>query len=77
MIELQLPDRLVRIETDKEEGRIPVRTPRLEAGEYKIPYKIITSKGVNEGEFTLYVREEEKHRVKEALSSKLDELLGE
>jgi methylase of polypeptide subunit release factors len=77
MIELQLPDRLVRIETDEEEGRIPVRTPRLEAGEYKILYKIITSKGVNEGEFTLYVREEEKHRVKEALSSKLDELLGE
>jgi len=76
-IELQLPERLVKLETDKEDDKIRVAVSPLGTGEYKVPYKMITSKGVVEGDFTLYVKEEERHRAREALASKLDELLGE
>jgi len=76
-IELQLPEHPVKLETDKEEERIRVKVPPLEVGEYKVPYKIITSKGVVEGDFMLYVKEEERHRAREALASKLDKLLRE
>jgi methylase of polypeptide subunit release factors len=76
-IELQIPERPVTIKTDKEEDEIKVKVPPLEAGEYKVPYKITTSKGVAEGEFTLYVKEQERRRVKEEFASKLDELLGD
>ena len=76
-IELQLPERPVKFETDKEEERKRVRVPSLEAGEYKVPYKIITSEEVVEGDLTLYVKEEERHRARQALASKLDELLDE
>jgi len=76
-IELQLPERPVKLETDKEEDKIRVKVPPLETGEYKVPYKIITSEGVVEGDFTLYVKEEKRRRAREALASKLDELLGE
>ena len=76
-IELQIPERPVKLETDKEEERIRVKVPPLEVGEYKVPYKIITSQRVVEGDLTLYVKEEERHRAREALASKLDELLVE
>jgi len=75
-VELQLPERPVKLEIEKEEERIRVSVPPLKAGEYKVPYKIITSDRVVEGDFTLYVKEEERHRAREALASKLDELLG-
>lgn len=76
-VELQLPERPVKLETEKEEDKIRVKVPPLEMGEYKVPYKIITSEGVVEGDFTLYVKEEEKHRAREALASKLEKLLRE
>jgi len=76
-IEIRLPDRLVKLETDKEEDRIQVKVTRLEAGEYRVPYSVATAKGTTAGEFTLYVKEEEKRRVREAFTSRLDELLGD
>ena len=76
-IELQLPEYPVKLETDKEEDRLRVKVPPLKAGEYEIPYKVITSQKTIEGSFTLYVKEEKRHRVREELESKLDELLGE
>ena len=76
-IELQLPEHPVKLETDKEEDRLRVKVPPLKAGEYEIPYKVITSQKTMEGSFTLYVKEEKRHRVREELESKLDELLGE
>ena len=75
-IELQLPERRVKLETDKEEDKIRVKVPPLETGEYKVPYKIITPEGVVEGDFMLYVKEEVRHRAREALASKLDELMS-
>jgi len=77
MVELQLPERSFKLETDKEEERIHVKVPPLEVGEYKVPYKIITSQKVVEGDFTLYVKEEKRRRPREALASKLDKLLRE
>ncbi len=76
-IELQLPDRKVELETDKEQETIKVQVPPLKAGEYKIPYKIITRSKVAKGEFTLHVKERKRFRKDETLTSKLDELLGE
>jgi methylase of polypeptide subunit release factors len=76
-IELQLPDRKVELETDKEQETVKVQVPPLEAGEYKIPYKIITRSKVARGEFTLHVKEKKRFRKDETLTSKLDELLGD
>jgi hypothetical protein len=76
-IELQLPDRKVELETDKEQDNIKVKIPPLPIGEHKITYNIITRAKVAKGEFTLYVKEKKKFRKDEALTSKLDELLGD
>ncbi|MEM3365387.1 MAG: copper resistance protein CopC [Candidatus Methanomethyliaceae archaeon] len=76
-IEVQLPDRKVELETDKEQATVKVQVPPLKAGEYKIPYKIITQSKVARGEFTLHVKERKRFRKDETLASKLDELLGE
>jgi hypothetical protein len=76
-IELQLPDRKVELETDKEQETIKVKTPPLPKGEHKIPYKIITKAKVAKGEFTLHVKEKKRFRKDESLTGKLDELLGE
>jgi methylase of polypeptide subunit release factors len=76
-IELQLPDRKVRLETDKEQETIRVKTPPLPKGEHKIPYKIITEGKVAKGEFTLHVKEKKRFRKEESLTGKLDELLEE
>jgi len=76
-IELQLPDRKVELETDKEQETVKVQVPPLEAREYKIPYKIITRSKVARGEFTLHVKEKKRFRKDETLTSKLDELLGD
>lgn len=75
-IELQLPDRKVELETDKEQETLKVQIPPLKAGEYKIPYKIITQSKVARGEFTLHVKERKRFRKDETLTSKFDELLG-
>jgi hypothetical protein len=76
-IELQLPDRKVKLETDKEQETIKVKTPPLPAGEHKIPYKIIAQDKVAKGEFTLHVKEKKRFRKEESLTGKLDELLEE
>ncbi|MGC9086432.1 MAG: Eco57I restriction-modification methylase domain-containing protein [Thermoproteota archaeon] len=76
-IELSLPERAVTVETDKEEDRMKIKVPPLEAGEYKISYKVTTPREVIEDMFTLYVKEQEKHREREEFTSKLDELLGD
>jgi methylase of polypeptide subunit release factors len=76
-IELQLPDRKVELETDKEQETIKVKTPPLPAGEHKIPYKIIAQDKVAKGEFTLHVKEKKRFRKDESLTGKLDELLEE
>jgi len=76
-IELQLPDRKVELETDKEQETIKVKTPPLPIGEHKIPYKIISRAKVAKGEFTLHVKEKKRFRKEESLTGKLDELLGE
>jgi len=76
-IELQLPDRKVELETDKEQETIKVKTPPLPAGEHKIPYKIIAQDKVAKGEFTLHVKEKKRFRKEESLTGKLDELLEE
>jgi methylase of polypeptide subunit release factors len=76
-IELQLPDRTVELETDKEQENIKVKVPPLPIGEHKIPYKIITRAKVAKGEFTLHVKEKKRFRKDESLTGKLDELLGE
>ncbi|MBX5321086.1 hypothetical protein HN007_03720 [Candidatus Bathyarchaeota archaeon A05DMB-3] len=76
-IELQLPDRKVELETDKEQEIIKVKTPPLPAGEHKIPYKIIAQGKVAKGEFTLHVKEKKRFRKEESLTGKLDELLEE
>jgi hypothetical protein len=76
-IELQLPDRKVELETDKEQETIKVKVPPLPAGEHKIPYKIIAQDKVAKGEFTLHVKEKKRFRKDESLTGKLDELLEE
>jgi hypothetical protein len=76
-IELQLPDRKVELETDKEQETIKVKVPPLPAGEHKIPYKIIAQDKVAKGEFTLHVKEKKRYRKEESLTGKLDELLEE
>lgn len=76
-IELELPDNPVKLETNKEEDKIRVAVSPLETGEYAVPYKIITSERIAKGNFTLYVKEEDKRRIREELSSKLDKLLRE
>jgi len=76
-IELQLPDRKVELETDKEQETVKVKTPPLPKGEHKIPYKIIVQDKVAKGEFTLHVKEKKRFRKDESLTGKLDELLGE
>ncbi len=76
-IELQLPDQKVDLETDKEQDSIKVKIPPLPPGEHKIPYRIITSTKVAKGEFTLHVKEKKRFRKDKALTSKLDELLGD
>jgi methionine-rich copper-binding protein CopC/uncharacterized protein YunC (DUF1805 family) len=77
VIEVGPPSIPAKLETSKEEDKFHIKIQPLEAGEYEVPYKVITSKGVIEGKFTLYVREEERHRTRDLLSSKIDELLGE
>jgi len=76
-IELSLPEQAVTVETCKEEDRIKIKVPPLEAGEYKIPYKVITLREVIEDAFILYVKAQEKHREREEFASKLDDLLGD
>jgi SAM-dependent methyltransferase len=76
-IELNLPEQAVTVETCKEEDRIKIKVPPLEAGEYKIPYKVITLREVIEDAFILYVKAQEKHREREEFASKLDDLLGD
>ena len=76
-IELQLPDRKVDLETDKEQETIKVKVPPLPTGEHKIPYKTIIQDKVAKGEFTLHVKEKKRFRKEESLTGKLDELLGE
>jgi len=76
-IELQLPDRKVELKTDKEQDTIKVKTPPLPAGEHKIQYKIITGAKAAKAEFTLHVKEKKRFRKDQALTSKLDELLGD
>ena len=76
-IELQLPDRKVELETDKEQETIKVKVPPLPIGEHKIPYKVIVQDRVVKGEFTLHVKERKRFRKDESLTGKLDELLGE
>ncbi|MGQ9507705.1 MAG: hypothetical protein ACUVTB_07640, partial [Candidatus Bathycorpusculaceae bacterium] len=76
-IELQLPDRKVKLKTDKEQETFKVKTPPLPMGEHKIPYKIISQDKVAKGEFTLHVKEKKRFRKDESLTGKLDELLGE
>jgi SAM-dependent methyltransferase len=76
-IELQLPNRKVELKTDKEEDTIKVKVLPLPAGEHKIPYKIITTAKVAQGEFTLHVKEKKRFRKDESLTGKLDELLEE
>ena len=76
-IELQLPDRKVELETDKEQENIKVKVPPLPTGEHKIPYRIITQTKVAKGEFTLHVKEKKRFRKDESITGKLDELLGE
>jgi hypothetical protein len=76
-IELQLPDKNVELETNKEQDNITVKVPPLPTGEHKIPYKIITRAKVAKGEFTLYVKEKKRFRKDESITGKLDELLGE
>lgn len=76
-IEIQLPEETVKLDTNSQEEQIRVKVPPLTAGEHEISYRVITSKGVAEKKFTLYVKQEKKFRVGETLASKLDELLGE
>jgi len=75
-IELDLPKNKLKLKTDKEEDNIKVEVPSLPAGEHKIPYKITTPTKTIESGFTLYVKEKKKFRKDQALSSKLDELIG-
>jgi methylase of polypeptide subunit release factors/methionine-rich copper-binding protein CopC len=77
IIEVGPPSIPAKLETSKEEDKFHIKIQPLEAGEYEVPYKVITSKGVVEGKFTLYVKEEERRRTRDLLSSKIDELLGE
>jgi len=77
IIEVGPPSIPAKLETSKEEDKFHIKIQPLEAGEYEVPYKVITSKGVIEGKFTLYVKEEERRRTRDLLSSKIDELLGE
>lgn len=76
-IELQLPDHSVKLKTEKQEDTLKVKVPPLQVGEYKVPYKVIVHGKVTKGKFTLYVKKKKRFRDKEALSSKLDELLGD
>jgi methionine-rich copper-binding protein CopC len=77
IIEVGPPSIPAKLETSKEEDKFHIKIQPLEAGEYEVPYKVITSKGVVEGKFTLYVKEEERRRTRDLLSSKIDELLSE
>jgi CRISPR/Cas system type I-B associated protein Csh2 (Cas7 group RAMP superfamily) len=76
-IELQLPDRKVKLETSKEKDNLKVQTPPLPTGEYEIPYKIIAKTKVAKGKFTFHVKERKRFRKDQILTSKLDELLGD
>ena len=76
IIEMKLPKEQVRLETNKED-MLHVKVSPLAAGEYKVPFKVITANDTAEDEFTLYVREENRRREKEPFSSKLDELIDE
>jgi hypothetical protein len=76
VIEVGPPSISAKLETNKEEDKFHIKIQPLEAGEYEVPYKVITSKGVIEGKFTLYVKEEKRRRAKDIFSSKIDELLG-
>ncbi|MEM4091324.1 MAG: hypothetical protein QXQ46_11410, partial [Thermoplasmatales archaeon] len=77
IIEVKLPKEPIKLETNKGEDRLRIKVSPLAAGEYKVPFKVITANDITEDEFTLYVKEENRHRVKGDFSSKLDELIDE